>query len=193
MVLAPKQIETYMDNINIESQELLNQLVEETEKEGGVYPFEYLKWFSLNTVMLLCFGKRFEKADNPEFEIFSEIVELSIKNLATESDLANFLPPMALLDYFSGTRSKYKKYFDIIRDPLYLKNIKEAIDSDRPSLIKSIKKNGANWTDDEYIAFLCKVFMIHFQNIYIVTKVCYKKLICLLQVQIRLQLAYCGT
>lgn len=144
-----------MDNINLESQELIHQFIQETIKEDGVYPFELLKWFTMNTIMLVCFGKRFESAQHAEFKTFSEIVEYSIKNLATESDLANFLPPLSFLDYFSGTRSKYTKYFESIRDPLYLKTIQEAIHSDKPNLIKSIKENGADWTNDEYIAFLC--------------------------------------
>ncbi|KAG2200914.1 hypothetical protein INT47_003149 [Mucor saturninus] len=158
-VLAPKQIETYMDNINRESHELIDQLLEETTKEGGVYPFELLKWFTMNTIMLVCFGKRFETAEHPEFQTFSEIVEITIKNLATESDLANFLPSLSFLDYFSGTRSKYTKYFKTIRDPLYLKTVYDAIHADVPNLIKSIKENGANWTDDEYIAFLSDILV----------------------------------
>lgn len=151
--LLPKQIETHTKAINLEAQELVDQLIEDSEKESGISLLDYFKWFAINTVFLLSFAKRFERASHPEFKKFSYIVEMTGKSLEPVEDLADFLPGFSFLNSFSSKKSNEKQFIETVRDPMFRKYISEALDSDKPSIVKSIKESGADWEEDEYIAF----------------------------------------
>ncbi|KAI7891882.1 cytochrome P450 [Mucor mucedo] len=154
---VPKQIESYMDSIHWEAQELVHQLVEDTVKEEGVIPFEYFKWYAINTVFVLSFAKRFERVHDPEFKKFSYIIARTGKILEAVEDLPGFLPSASFLDFFNGRKSRGKHFFEDVRDPTFRRYIAEALNSDKPNIVKSIKEEGANWSEEEYIAFTADI------------------------------------
>lgn len=155
-VFLPKQIESYMDSIHLESQELVHQLISDSEKEQGIIPFDHFKWYAINTVFVLSFAKRFESVHDVEFKKFSHIVENTGKFLEAVEDLPGFLPGVAFLDFFNGRKSKGQHFFKNVRDPTFRKYIQDAINSDKQSIVKSIKEGGEDWSEEEYIAFTGK-------------------------------------
>lgn len=146
-----------MDDINLGAQELADQLIKESEK-GGIEPFQYLKFYAMNNTFLLSFDEKFENIDDPDFKAFSDIVERTTKELEPENDLANFFPIFSFFDYFSSKKKESKEFFENVRDPAMRRNINIALNSKKSNILNSIKKGGADWTEDQYIAFVGKVY-----------------------------------
>jgi hypothetical protein len=158
-VLAPKQIEKYMDSIHKESSDLVDRLIESTGKEGSTNPIKALELNSMNVIFSASFGRKFDTLDDPEFIELSDIAETSLKYAGTENDLANFLPIISIFDYFAGTQVKLKKFIKTRRDPIYRNLIKEASERDGQNLIKSLDEDGFNLTADEKLVFMCKYYL----------------------------------
>lgn len=153
-VLAPKQIENYMDSIHREARDAVTGLMECTEKEGCTNPLKYFELSALNVVFTAAFGRRFESVNDPEFVDMSEMIEVIIKYGGIENDLANFLPFMTVVDYLTDSMAKMKSFISDQRDPVYRKLIEEAEHRDGPNVVKSLKENGFEFTDDETLVFM---------------------------------------
>lgn len=156
-MLAPKQIENYMDSIHREARDAVTGLMECTEKEGCTNPLKYFELSALNVVFTAAFGRRFESVNDPEFVDMSEMIEVIIKYGGIENDLANFLPFMTVVDYLTDSMAKMKSFISDQRDPVYRKLIEEAEHRDGPNVVKSLKENGFEFTDDETLVFMCNV------------------------------------
>jgi GTP-binding protein EngB required for normal cell division len=148
-----------MGSIHKESQDLVSRLIESSQKEGATNPLKYFELNSMNVISLACFGRKFDAVDDPEFIDLSDMVETSIKYAGIENDLANFLPLVSVFDYFAGTQVKMKRFIKKHRDPMYLRLIKEAKVREGPNVVKSLKANGFDFTDDENIVFICKFIL----------------------------------
>ncbi|GAA5812331.1 hypothetical protein MFLAVUS_005782 [Mucor flavus] len=140
-VLAPKQIEKYMDSIHKESRDLVSGLMQSTKDEGEVNPFKFLELNSMNVILTAAFGKRFDSVQDPEFYKIATMIETGMKYGGLENDLPNFLPVISIFDYMAGTQFKQRNYLKYERDPIYIKLIKEATTRDGPNVIKSLVEN----------------------------------------------------
>ncbi|KAG2196313.1 hypothetical protein INT47_009308 [Mucor saturninus] len=152
-VLGPKHIEKYMDSIIEESENLVTRFIETTEKEGATDPFKHLELNSLNVVFSATFGRKFDSVHDKEFINLSTMIETSMKFAGLENDLANFLPVVSVIDYFAGTQAKQKSFIKNRRNPVYRKLIEEARASTSPNVIKSLKENGFNLSEDDTLVF----------------------------------------
>jgi hypothetical protein len=103
--------------------------------------------------------KKCESVDDNEFIKLSDLVETGIKYASIENDLENFLPIVSIFDYFTGTQVKMKRFIKKHSDPMYLRLIKEAEVREGPNVVKSLKANGFDFTDDENIVFICKFIL----------------------------------
>lgn len=155
-ILGPKHIEKYMDSIIEESENLVSRFIETTEKEGAANPFKHLELNSLNVVFSAAFGRKFDSVHDKEFINLSTMIETSMKFAGLENDLANFLPVVSIIDYFAGTQAKQMSFIKNERDPAYRKLIAEARTSKNPNVIKSLKENGFNLSEDETLVFTSK-------------------------------------
>lgn len=159
-VLGPKHIHKYMDTIIQESEDLVSRFIESTEKEGATNPFKHLELNSLNVVFSAAYGRKFDSVDDQEFIQLSTMIEKSMKFAGLENDLANFLPIISIVDYFAGSQVKQKNFIKYERDPVYRNLIKEARASKVPNVVKSLKENGFNLTEDQTLVFTSKFIFL---------------------------------
>ncbi|KAG2229318.1 cytochrome P450 [Thamnidium elegans] len=153
-VLAPKQIEKYMDSIHKESKDLVSRLMQSTKDESEVNPFKFLELNSMNVILTAAFGKRFDSVQDPEFYRIATMIETGMKFGGLENDLPNFLPVISIFDYMAGTQAKQRYYLKHERDPIYIKLIKDAATRDGPNVIKSLVENGFHFTDEEKLVLM---------------------------------------
>ncbi|CAO3656437.1 unnamed protein product [Mucor hiemalis] len=148
-VLAPKQIETYMDSIHEKADTLVSQLIESTDGGQGVTPRMNLELYSLNVIASACFGKKYESIHDPQFIKLAELIVESMKYAGLENDLPNFLPAFAIFDYFAGTQEKMKQFIKTRRDPMCKELIEFAMEQEGPNVVKSFQENGFNLSQDD--------------------------------------------
>lgn len=155
-VLAPKQIEKYMDSIHEKADTLVSQLIESTEGGQGVTPRMSLELYSLNVIASACFGKKYESIHDPQFIKLAELIVESMKYAGLENDLPNFLPAFAIFDYFAGTQEKMKQFIKTRRDPMCKELIEFAMEQEGPNVVKSFQENGFNLSQDDLTVMMCK-------------------------------------
>jgi hypothetical protein len=155
-VVAPKQIENYMESIQKEACDLVSRLIASTEKEGSIDPIKFLELNSLNVIFNLGFGRKFDSVDDPEFKEITEIIELGMKYSGLENDMATFLPVFSIVDYFSSSQATMRNFVKNIRNPAFRKLIREASKKEGPNLIKSLDNEGYDMTEDEKVVFMSK-------------------------------------
>ncbi|CEP11847.1 hypothetical protein [Parasitella parasitica] len=156
-ILAPKQIDTYMDSIDRESFELANRLISATEAQGSVDPMQHFMMQALNVIYKVCFGARFDSIDDPEFIELSELIERTMSLGALENDLASFLPILSFIDYFAGSQVKMKRFIKNKRDPVFKRLIKEALQREGPNIVKSLNDPKYDFNEEEKIVLLCDI------------------------------------
>lgn len=155
-VLAPKQIEKYMDSIHEKADTLVSQLIESSEKDQGITPRMHLELYSLKVIAGACFGKKFESIHDPQFEELAELIEASLKYAGLENDLPNFLPAFAIFDYFAGTQRKMGKFIKTRRDPMCKELIEFALQQEGPNVVKSFMENGFDLLEEDLVVMMCK-------------------------------------
>ncbi|KAI8638928.1 cytochrome P450 [Parasitella parasitica] len=156
-ILAPKQIDTYMDSINRESFELANRLIDTTEVHGSVDPMQHLMMQSLNVIYKVCFGARFDTIEDPQFIELSELIERTMSLGGLENDLASFLPILSIVDYFAGSQVKMKRFIKTKRDPVFKRLLKEAMQREGPNVVKSLSEQKYNFSEEEKIVLMCDI------------------------------------
>lgn len=158
-VLAPKQIEKYMDSIQKEATDLVSRLIETTEKEGSADPFKFLELNSMNVIFSVCFGRKFDSATDPEFHKISTMIETSMKFAGLDNDLASFLPAISIIDYFAGKQATQRKFLKNEFHPTFVNIIKEARISEGPNVVKSLVENGFTLSEEDTVVFMSKIII----------------------------------
>ncbi|CEP19556.1 hypothetical protein [Parasitella parasitica] len=153
-VLAPKQIKKYIESIHQETSDLVDRLLESTEKNGFTDPYKFNELCFLNVVFNVAFGRRFESVDDPEFLHVINMIETSMKFLSLEKDKPNFLPIVSIIDYFAGTEAKMKHFTDTVRNPAFERFIKEALEKEGPNVVKSLQEDGFDLPDEDRLVLL---------------------------------------
>lgn len=160
-ILAPKQIETYMDSISNESFELVNRLMRATEEDGSVDPMQHFMLQALNVIYKVSFGDRFEAIDDPKFHELSSLIEETMTLGGFENDLASFLPILSIVDYFAGSQVKMKRFIKLKRDPVFKRLLKEAMAREGPNVVKSLGEQRFEFTEEDKIVLMCKCIFIY--------------------------------
>ncbi|KAL9555452.1 hypothetical protein PS6_002840 [Mucor atramentarius] len=156
-ILAPKQIEKYMDSINNESFELVNRLMRATEKDGSVDPMQHFMLQALNVIYKVSFGDRFETIDDPKFHELSSLIEETMALGGFENDLASFLPILSIVDYFAGSQVKMKRFIKTKRDPIFKRLLKEAMAREGPNVVKSLDGQKYDFAEEDKIVLMCDI------------------------------------
>ncbi|KAI7896201.1 cytochrome P450 [Mucor mucedo] len=148
--IAPSQIELHMASIQKQAKKLVDTLIETSKKtKAGSFPFKDLQLYVMNTVTLIAFGRTFPTRDDPKFIEISETIDEGFKLSGVDYDLANYLPIFAIYDYFKGVRSILKRFLKERRDPLFRGLIDDAYHTDGPNLVKYLKENGYDLSEEE--------------------------------------------
>jgi hypothetical protein len=155
-VIAPKQIENHMGSIQEEARDLVSRLIENNKKYGSTNPIKFLELNSLNVIFNICFGRKFDSVDDPDFKEVTEVIELVVKYAGLENDLATYLPILSIVNYISSLQAKIQGFIKNVRDPLFRKLIREASEMELPNVVKSLSENGFDMTEDDKVVFMCE-------------------------------------
>lgn len=148
-----------MVSIQDQAKKLVDTFIETSNKtKAGFFPFKDLQLYVMNTATLITFGKTFSTKDDPKFIEISESIDEGFKYLGVDYDLANYLPIFTVYDYFKGIRKMLKNFLNKTRDPIFRSLIEEAHHTDVPNLVKYLKENGYNLSEEETIVISCKCF-----------------------------------
>lgn len=147
-----------MGSIEQEASELTDRLIEASKSQNGVNPYKELQLYTMNTIFLICFGKKFKSTQEPDFQLATDLIEKGMKFSGMEYDLATYLPIFSIYDYFfTGNRSEMKKVVKEGRDPFYRRMLKAASDEgSRHNLVKNFKENGFNLSEEEMMVTTSK-------------------------------------
>ncbi|KAL9541409.1 hypothetical protein MBANPS3_009135 [Mucor bainieri] len=156
-ILAPKQIETYMESISNESIELVNRLIRATEEDGSVNPMQHFMLQALNVIYKVSFGDRFETIEDPKFHELSSLIEETMTLGGLENDLASFLPILSIVDYFAGSQVKMKRFIKTKRDPVFRRLLKEAMSREGPNVVKALEEQKYEFTEEDKIVLMCDI------------------------------------
>ncbi|KAK4514757.1 60S ribosomal protein L26A [Mucor velutinosus] len=156
-ILAPKQIDKYMDSISNESLELVNRLMRATEEDKSVDPMQHFMLQALNVIYKVSFGDRFETIEDPKFHELSSLIEETMMLGGFENDLASFLPILSIVDYFAGSQVKMKHFIKTKRDPVFKRLLKEAMSRDGPNVVKSLEEQKYEFTEEDKIVLMCDI------------------------------------
>lgn len=148
-------VDHFQQDIEREVIDMCNGMIEGTEKEGSVIPIPYLQLCTLNIIFIMTLGKRFETLNDPEV---NEIVAMFKKNIqygGIENDLSNYLPIMAVADWFSNTKAEMKDHFSNCRDRIIKRLMSEALSKHEINFVKTLD-DGGRLEEGDKIALLSK-------------------------------------
>lgn len=155
-LLAPKHIEKITSKIERHSKDLVNRMIEFSERDNGINPLPYFKLYALNVVFDTVFGKGFDSIEDPEFLMLERLVEFNVKHSAWENDLTGILPILSIYEYFFGHQAEEIDHIINERNPYFRKIINEAAVKDDTNFIKSLAEHGYSLTEDEIIVMTSK-------------------------------------
>ncbi|KAI8334343.1 cytochrome P450 [Chlamydoabsidia padenii] len=137
-ILAPQRVKELDGLVVKEADNLVNQLIADTARDGQINATSYLQSSALNVVLVTNFGKRVSSIEDPLFKDIMYCVEKSLKYAEPDCDLSQFLPAAKYLDFLIGKKHLFDDLINNYRDPLFKRLIKEALESDSDCLIKSV-------------------------------------------------------
>lgn len=128
-----------------------------TVSNGSIDPLKYLELYSLNIIFSSCFGREFCSVDDPEFIELIELINTSLGFAGLEHDLPNFLPALSFVDSLTGIQGKMEKFIRGQVNPMVRKFIQEANANDKPTIVRSFKDNGYNFSEEEMNVLMCNI------------------------------------
>jgi hypothetical protein len=155
-ILAPKMIDRFMDGIEFEVADLCNRLVDDSEKEGSVYPTPYLQLSTLNIILNITMGKRFESLDDPELSEIMKMLKANIYYEGIEMDLPNYLPILSVLNLFSNVGQEMRDHFSNSRDRIIKRLMAESAEKEEINFVKAINEEDSILDDTDKLVLLCK-------------------------------------
>ncbi|KAI8879367.1 cytochrome P450, partial [Backusella circina FSU 941] len=156
-VLAPKQVDKYLDKIEFEASELIERLVLATGMDGSVDPASDLQMLSLNVISHVTVGKRYNSKEDPEFKSICAMIKNLIKHGAFEKDLPQFLPALSFLTTVSNVEESFIDFVKNERDPIIKKLIDEATVTSEINIMKILDSESFHITPIEKLVLLCDI------------------------------------
>ncbi|KAI7867264.1 cytochrome P450 [Spinellus fusiger] len=156
--LAPKIIDQLGDSIQFETTHLIDQLMSH-RKNDGVDPFHDLTFRSLNVMTRVCFGTRFESTNDPIFISFLEIIYLTMLYLGVDENIDTYLPALGFISYLKGRDRKRQDFINNLRNPVFRKMIKEAIEKDEDCVVKRMRniEDKSLYDDDDILMVVAEM------------------------------------
>ncbi|CEP19492.1 hypothetical protein [Parasitella parasitica] len=154
-ILQPKQIENYLPSIRRESLNLAQRLLDYTERDGGVDPFKHVELNFINVILGHGFGKTYDCVEDEEFIEVSQIVEDSIRYLAIELDITNFLPQFTKYGFLVDRKlQEIQELHRIKRNTIFKQYIEETEHKEGPNFVKALNESGYTLDLDEKLVVL---------------------------------------
>ncbi|RCH89793.1 hypothetical protein CU098_005126 [Rhizopus stolonifer] len=154
-VLSPKQIETvYLHLVEEESKRLIDKLLLDTSSHvsEGIVVNKYLHLASMNIVLQLGFGMRYQAVEDPEFRHLSDTILKSIELGTLVNDMSGFIPAFKILEHLSGQEKHMKHHIEQVRDPLLRRLMNDALCREGPNVTKSLE--GYDLSSDDKLVII---------------------------------------
>ncbi|CAO3645249.1 unnamed protein product [Cunninghamella blakesleeana] len=133
--LAPRKVDAFTDLIVSEADYSIKRLLEQSEKLGQFNPMDCFYCTSLNVTLGASFGKHVS-ADDPLFKTVVDVVNECLNLSGAANDMSGFLPILSFLDVIFRKERYLKHFVENIRNPVYRKLMKEALENDKDSFYK---------------------------------------------------------
>lgn len=139
-VLAPKNVDRFSDILDYEADSIIETLLEDSAANAGLYPVKYFQAAAMNVVLTTILGKRATSMKDPLFLEVVTAVDKGMKFAGVANDVSSFLPILSIMDFLVRKERNMRNFIKNERDPLYKRLIKEALESDKDCLLKSLYK-----------------------------------------------------
>lgn len=161
-ILSPKSVDRFTSTLQAGADRLVDTLLE-TGQTDGVSPVSALHFTALNFILTLCVGTSVKSLDDPLFLELEHVVVTLIEMAGVNNDVSGFLPVFKIYYWLTGKSKQYSHFINNIRDPLFHKLLKMAVDSEEDCLFKTVyeKKDEYGIKDDDVLVFLSKYMNIH--------------------------------
>ncbi|KAI9492561.1 cytochrome P450 [Zychaea mexicana] len=132
-----------------------------TIENGHVNLLESLQVSTLNVVMQTLFAKRATSLNDPLARTIIDLTRMSINLSAPDQDLPTFLPGISALlgPRFKSNEKEMHEFVYDKRGPVYWRLIREALESDADSFVKSLYevKDENELEDDDILLFIVDI------------------------------------
>ncbi|KAI9282704.1 cytochrome P450 [Sporodiniella umbellata] len=152
-VLKPSYIDTFDDMFLYETDELIRQLDRMSKKGIPFNPWDALYLCSLNIIMELVFGLRYENTEDPDYRRAHHLADKANFYGGIAGDLSGYIPSLFWLEKVLGMDQKLKKVVQE-RDQIYGHFIQQAVQSEKKCAIKEltkIKEQDGSLNDDDIL------------------------------------------
>ncbi|KAI7867272.1 cytochrome P450 [Spinellus fusiger] len=139
--LEPKSVDQIGDRIQAETSYLVDRLIKNGSTNEGVDPLHDTTFFSLNVILRICFGTRMNSIEDPTFDNIVDIVQLTLLYADMKENIDTYLPALGFIRYLKGRDKRQKDFINNLRNPVFRKLIKEAIEKDEDCVVKIMKNS----------------------------------------------------
>ncbi|CAO3695805.1 unnamed protein product [Rhizopus stolonifer] len=155
-ILDPSSVDKFSDLLEAETDHLINRFTQISQSGESVDPFQELQLTSMNVIVSVCLGTRFESTEDPNFKAIHKFQDQALIYGGAMGDVGSFLPILGWIDFFTGFEKKLYKFVHENRDLFYGKLITDALERKEHSLAKDLyqMKDEGLIDKDDILVFL---------------------------------------
>ncbi|KAI9266100.1 cytochrome P450 [Sporodiniella umbellata] len=138
-LLKPASVDALCSLTSFEAKETMKRFTEAAKSGRSFNPSSNLGLYTMNTIMGITFGKRFDSIEDPGFITIRSMVDRFITFSGTTGDIATFFPQLFWINYLIKAKKKLEAvtgYINSVRIGL----LQEALKSEKVSLAKDLYK-----------------------------------------------------
>ncbi|KAI7867266.1 cytochrome P450 [Spinellus fusiger] len=159
-ILAPKVVDRLGDEIQFETDYLIDQLMSHGNTDEGVDPFHDITFRTLNLILNVCIGIRLDSTNDPMFMDILEINRLTMFHLSVEENIGAYIPALSFVSYLKGSDKKGLDFINNLRNPVLRKMINQALERDEECLLKKMKDTEEKIYDEDDMMMLVNDLII---------------------------------
>ncbi|KAI8075986.1 cytochrome P450 [Halteromyces radiatus] len=159
-ILSPQRVNEFTGVLMYEADALVEQLVSRSQADGQVDPAPYVQNAAMNFILTTCFATRINSVEDQRFKNIREHAIAGLKLAGTEGDLYQFFPYISALEVLLGKKRMYRDFIANSSDPLFTRLIKDALSSDKDSMVKTLMalKDEHDLDDEDVLVVMCDLF-----------------------------------
>ncbi|KAI7864006.1 cytochrome P450 [Spinellus fusiger] len=148
-ILSPKSVDQMSDIHQLVSSHFVDQLIKNGSSDEGLDAFSDITFRSLNVMLTVCLGTRFESKDEPDFKKMLNIIRTTMKFLGIPENIEEYIPSFRIISFIQQKDKQKREFIDNIRDPIMKSFIAKALKRNEDSLIKRINESDGKYVYDK--------------------------------------------
>ncbi|ORY96170.1 cytochrome P450 [Syncephalastrum racemosum] len=155
-ILSPRSVDKFTPILQGGADRLIDTLLE-TSQVDGVNPVSALHFTAVNFMLNVCVGAGATSTDDPLFLEVEHVVVTLLEMGGVNHDVSGFLPIFKIYYWLTGKNKQYSNVISNIRDPLFHKLLKMAVESEQDCLFKTVCEKRHEYgieNDDDILVFL---------------------------------------